>query len=65
MQKSSRRHFYYFSSPEPKAPGKLIGREGSGVRRPSSSVHNFNGGRSGALMELGKLPVPGRPTYLG
>ena len=34
-----------FSSPEPKAPGELIGWEGSVVRRPSSvrrpSVHNF------------------------
>ena len=28
-----------FSSPEPKAPGELIGWEGSVVRRPS--VHNF------------------------
>ena len=32
----------FFSSPEPKAPGELIGWEGSVVRRPSSSsVHNF------------------------
>ena len=31
-----------FSSPEPKAPGELIGWEGSVVRRTSSSsVHNF------------------------
>ena len=33
---------FFFSSPEPKAPGELIGWEGSIVRRPSSSsVHNF------------------------
>ena len=32
----------FVSSPEPKAPGELIGWEGSVVRRPSSSsVHNF------------------------
>ena len=31
-----------FSSPEPKAPGELIGWENSVVSRPSSSsVHNF------------------------
>ena len=28
-------HFLVFSSPEPKAPGELIGWEGSVVRRPS------------------------------
>ena len=28
----------FFSSPEPKAPGELIGWEGSVVRRPSSVV---------------------------
>ena len=34
--------FFFFSLPEPKAPGELIGWEGSVVRRPSSSsVHNF------------------------
>ena len=36
---------HFFSSPEPKAPGELIGWEGSVVRRPSvvrrSSVHNY------------------------
>ena len=35
-------HLSFFSSPEPKAPGELIGWEGSVVRRPSSSsVHNY------------------------
>ena len=44
----SMKKLMFFSSPEPKAPGELIGWEGSVVRRPSvrpsvrpSSVHNF------------------------
>ena len=51
MLEESIRHFivsrvsfvHFFSSPEPKAPGELIGWEGSVVRRPSvrPSVHNF------------------------
>ena len=31
----------FFSSPEPKAHGELIGYSWSGVRRPSSVVNNY------------------------
>ena len=46
-------HIYLFSSPEPKAPGELIGWEGSvvrlSVRRPSTISNDFSSETAGPI----------------
>ena len=56
----------FFSSPEPKAPGELIGWEGSVVRRPSvrpSSVHNFKQLSPGSTTVQRKEKCSGHIAY--
>ena len=52
-----------FSSPEPKAPGELIGWEGSVVRRPSvrpSTIsNNFSSETTGPISSKFHIQLPG------
>ena len=49
---STRKYPRLFSSPEPKAPGKLIGWEGSVVcrRRPSTISNDFSSETTGPIV---------------
>ena len=44
--------YFFFSSPEPKAPGELIGWEGSVVRRrrPSTISNDFSSETTGPIV---------------
>ena len=50
---------YFFSSPEPKAPGELIGWEGSVVRRPSTISNDLSSETTGPIATKFHIQPPG------